>query len=49
MGHPRPLFRPILVFIKQTFQFPQQIYANPVYGAGIQTNDLQNMVSAHNH
>ena len=47
MGQPRPLFHLILVFFKQTsLQFLQQIYVknvHPVYGAGIQTHDLQNV------
>ena len=47
MGHPRPLFLFIFVFSNETsLQFLQEICVknvHPVYGAGIQTNNLQNM------
>ena len=48
MDHPRPLFRLVLVFFKQTtIQCLQQINVknvHPVNFAGIQTHDLQNMI-----
>ena len=47
MGHPRPLFLFIFVFSNETsLQFLQEICVknvHPVYGAGIQTHNLQNM------
>ena len=45
MGHPRPLFRLFSSF-QANIIFLQQIYVknvHPVYGAGTQTHDLQNM------
>ena len=46
MGHPRRLFQFIFYLFKQTLQFLQQVFVgnvHPVYGAGIQTHDPQNM------
>ena len=45
MGHPRPLFRLLLLFFKQTLQILQQMNVqnvHTVYNTGIGTHDLQN-------
>ena len=45
MGHTRLFFVSFLL-LKQTLQFLQEITGenvHPLYGAGIQTHDLQNM------
>ena len=50
MGQPRPIFRLFSVFSNKQYNFNNyKCHVHPVYGAGIRTHDLSNIVISINH